>query len=51
MYRWLLLALLAVSSVTAEDSDVIDLDSESFSDGIANKDIMLVEFYAPWYVG
>ena len=49
MYRWILLAVLAVV-VVAEDSDVLDLDSESFQDAIADKDIMLVEFYAPWWV-
>ena len=41
------MAVLAVV-VMAEDSDVLDLDSESFQDAIADKDIMLVEFYAPW---
>lgn len=48
MSRWLLVALLAVVVAADDSSDVIELDSESFQDGIADKDIILVEFYAPW---
>ena len=48
MSRWLLLALLAVVATAEENSDVLEFDSDSFQDGIADKDIILVEFYAPW---
>ena len=48
MYRWLLLALLAVVATAEENSDVLELDGDSFKSGIAGKDIVLVEFYAPW---
>lgn len=48
MSRWLLLALLAVVATADENSDVLEFDSDSFQDGIADKDIILVEFYAPW---
>ena len=47
MSRWLLLALLAVVA-TAEGSDVLEFDADSFQSGVADKDIILVEFYAPW---
>lgn len=50
MSRWLLLVLLAVVVAAEENSDVLEFDSESFSDGVADKDIILVEFYAPWSV-
>ena len=33
-----------------ESSDVIELDAASFADRIADMDVVLVEFYAPWYV-
>ena len=47
MLRGVLLLLLAVSAcVIAED--VIELDADTFQDGIADEDIVLVEFYAPW---
>ena len=48
MSRWLLLVLVAAVVAAEEDSDVLELGSESFQDGIADKDIILVEFYAPW---
>ena len=47
MSRWLLLALLAVVA-TVEGSDVLEFDADSFQSGVADKDIILVEFYAPW---
>ena len=47
MSRWLALLML-VAVVAAEDSDVMELDEDSFKDGVADKDIILVEFYAPW---
>ena len=46
MSRWLALLLL-VAVVTAEDSDVLELDENNFAEGV-NKDIVLVEFFAPW---
>lgn len=42
-----LLLALCVALVTA--SDVLELDANSFESGVADKDIILVEFYAPWY--
>ena len=45
----LLVLLLAVADkARAQDSDVIELDSANFDDEIADRDIVLVEFYAPW---
>jgi len=40
------LLILLVGSITA--SDVLDLGDNNFKDGVANKEIMLVEFFAPW---
>lgn len=31
-------------------SDVIELGDSNFSDGVKDEEIMLVEFFAPWYV-
>ena len=42
MSRWLALLML-VAVVAAEDSDVMELDEDSFKDGVADKDIILVE--------
>ena len=42
------MALLAVVATAEENSDVLELDKDSFQDGIADRDIVLVEFYAPW---
>lgn len=44
------LGLLLASGAVRAESDVMELDSDSFSDGVAGKDIILVEFYAPWCV-
>ena len=45
------LCLLASGAhVRAEESDVLELDADTFQDRIADKDIVLVEFYAPWCV-
>ena len=44
----LLAAVMALGWAFVDASDVIDLDASSFDSGIADKDIMLVEFYAPW---
>ena len=44
-----LLFLAAVLTVTlAEESDVLELDGDTFDDAVADKEIILVEFYAPW---
>lgn len=44
-----MLVLLLLTSVGAwADSDVIELDSATFDEGIADLEIVLVEFYAPW---
>ena len=40
------LLILLVGSITADD--VVDLGDSNFKDGVANQEIMLVEFYAPW---
>lgn len=45
----LLLALCAALAA-AENSDVVELDADNFHSGIDDKDLILVEFYAPWYV-
>ena len=29
-------------------SDVLELSDDTFKDGLAGKDIVLVKFYAPW---
>ena len=44
--RALSLLILLVGSITAED--VLDLGDSNFKDAVANEDIMLVEFFAPW---
>jgi len=49
MGRSVLLLLVAVLAFAlAEESDVLELDAKTFDDGIEDKDIILVEFYAPW---
>lgn len=50
MARWVLLLLttLCVTVLAEEDSDVLDLDADTFDDGI-DEPIILVEFFAPWY--
>lgn len=45
----LLVAALLIVGIGAEDSDVIELEESNFDEGIAELDIILVEFYAPWY--
>lgn len=52
MSRWLWLSLLLLVAVVAADEeedpgDVVVLDESNFAEGV-NKDIVLVEFYAPW---
>lgn len=49
MSRGLLSLLLALCVALVAASDVIELGADSFQSGIADKDIILVEFYAPWY--
>ena len=45
-----MLTLLLAIGVThsEEESDVMELDKENFYARIADLDIVLVEFYAPW---
>ena len=49
MFRGLLSLLLALCVALVTASDVLELDANSFESGVADKDIILVEFYAPWY--
>ena len=49
MSRGLLSLLLALCVALVAASDVLELDGNSFESGIADKNIILVEFYAPWY--
>lgn len=51
--RVLLLCILASGLSGEEDtveSHVIDLTTETFDDAIASNPVILVEFFAPWYV-
>lgn len=48
MARWALLFVLAAIAIAEDDGDVVELDADSFEDGIAGIPMMLVEFYAPW---
>jgi protein disulfide-isomerase A1 len=44
------LFLAAATSVfAADDSDVIDLTASNFESIVNPKDLILVEFFAPWY--
>ena len=48
MARWGVVFLLAaVVLAQGDDSDVLELDADTFDDAIGVP-IMLVEFYAPW---
>ena len=44
----LVLILTASERAWAQDGPVIELDAANFDDGVADEEIMLVEFYAPW---
>ena len=46
--RLLLAAALFVAAAYAQDGDVIELDAANFDDEIADMEVVLVEFYAPW---
>lgn len=41
------LVLRSIRGDEGDPSDVIDLDASNFAEGV-NKDIVLVEFFAPW---
>ena len=45
------LLLAIVAGTIADNSDVIELNADNFKDRIADESIILVEFFAPWYVG
>lgn len=38
----------SISTVLASDSDVLTLTDKTFKDQVMDKDLMLVEFFAPW---
>ncbi|ORZ22004.1 thioredoxin-like protein [Absidia repens] len=38
----------SISTVLASDSDVLSLTDKTFNNEVLDKDIMLVEFFAPW---
>jgi protein disulfide-isomerase A1 len=38
----------SISTVLASDSDVLSLTDKNFKDEVLDKDLMLVEFFAPW---
>ncbi len=46
--RLLLGFLLLVAIAMAQDSDVIELGDDNFTEETKNIDIMLIEFFAPW---
>ena len=46
--RLVVLLVLAVAVVAEDDSDVLELDADNFKDELADREIVLVEFYAPW---
>ena len=48
MIRSVVVLLLVATAVADDASDVIELDADSFDEGIADEDMILVEFYAPW---
>lgn len=45
----LALALVCFACVVQADGDVVALTEANFDDKIAQYDISLVKFYAPWY--
>lgn len=50
MYGLLLPMMLDVEvSAPAEENGVLVLNSDNFDNAIFGKDVILVEFYAPWY--
>lgn len=38
----------SISTVLASDSDVLSLTDDTFKKEVMDKDLMLVEFFAPW---
>lgn len=42
--------LIAAAAVASAASDVYDLKTDSFAKFINEHDIVLAEFFAPWYV-
>lgn len=47
MNRAIIVSLLLLACAFAE-SDVLELDSTNFETVLAENDVILVEFYAPW---
>ncbi len=46
--RLLLGSLLLVAIAMAQDSDVIELGDDNFTEKTKDVDMMLIEFFAPW---
>lgn len=51
MATLLLALLLAVAAWPARASDVLELSDDDFDSSLADRNVALVEFYAPWWVG
>jgi len=41
--------LAAFTVLVLADSDVLEFNESNFESGVAEHDIILVEFFAPWY--
>jgi len=51
MKLFVVVALAALTVLaSADDSDVLEFNEDNFEAEVAKHDIILVEFFAPWYV-